>query len=61
MQVVFEAEYDSQSGLFGLDNLVFGTEKKCIPRWEFHDNFVSASNEFSNLIIPLLCNEKHVP
>ena len=32
MQVVFEAEYDSQSGLFGLDNLVFGTEKKCIPR-----------------------------
>ena len=32
VQIVMEAEFDSENGLFGFDNLVFGTDKKCIPR-----------------------------
>ena len=43
-----EAEFDSENGLFGFDNLVFGTDKKCIPRWAI-TNFKQVMPFLSNL------------
>ena len=43
-----EADFDSENGLFGFDNLVFGTDKKCIPRWAI-SNFKQVMPILSNL------------
>ena len=48
VQIVIEADFDSENGLFGFDNLVFGTDKKCIPRWAI-SNFKQVMPILSNL------------
>ena len=53
-QIILEADIDSDNGLFGFDNLVFGTDKKCIPRWVVDhfkvdiDTYICSYNIFSD-------------